>query len=117
MSAVDTALWDLKRPCSPAGQPAARANRDEVPVYGSGGFTTYDERAARAQLERWTELSWPSRGSRSRWASPGAPSQPGTGEDRLRRRVIGPDADCTWSDGGYSRKQAVRMARAMRTRT
>lgn len=28
---------------------------DEVPVYGSGGFTTYDDATARAQLEQWVQ--------------------------------------------------------------
>jgi L-alanine-DL-glutamate epimerase-like enolase superfamily enzyme len=78
ISAVDTALWDLK--ATLLGLPVSRllgAVRDEVPVYGSGGFTTYDEGAARAQLERWTgDLRIP--GSRSRSASPGAPNPAGT---------------------------------------
>ena len=55
ISAVDTALWDLK--ATLLDLPVSRLLgpvRNEVPVYGSGGFTTYDERAARAQLERWT---------------------------------------------------------------
>src|SRR6202044_815754 len=54
ISAVDPALWDLK--ATLLGLPARRllgAVHDEVPVYGSGGFTTYDEPAASAQLERW----------------------------------------------------------------
>jgi L-alanine-DL-glutamate epimerase-like enolase superfamily enzyme len=43
ISAVDCALWDLK--ARRLGLPLHRllgAVRDEVPVYGSGGFTTYD---------------------------------------------------------------------------
>ncbi|HEX4287944.1 MAG TPA: mandelate racemase, partial [Trebonia sp.] len=55
ISAVDTALWDLK--ATLLGLPVSGllgAARTQVPVYGSGGFTTYDEAAARAQLERWT---------------------------------------------------------------
>ncbi len=55
ISAVETALWDLKGIL--LGVPVCAllgAVRDTVPVYGSGGFTTYDEPAARTQLERWT---------------------------------------------------------------
>jgi L-alanine-DL-glutamate epimerase-like enolase superfamily enzyme len=55
ISAVDTALWDLKAIL--LGLPVSRLlgmARSEVPIYGSGGFTTYDEAATRAQLERWT---------------------------------------------------------------
>ena len=43
ISAVDVALWDLKAKL--LGLPLYRllgAARDRVPVYGSGGFTTYD---------------------------------------------------------------------------
>src|SRR5689334_16301342 len=51
ISAVDTALWDLKARC--LGLPLASllgACRDEVPVYGSGGFTTYSDEKLREQL-------------------------------------------------------------------
>src|ERR1700678_284097 len=54
ISAVDAALWDLK--ATLLGVSVSKllgATRDAVPIYGSGGFTTYDERATRAQLERW----------------------------------------------------------------
>ena len=78
ISAVETALWDLKGTL--LGVPVSRllgAVRDTVPVYGSGGFTTYDEPAARTQLERGP-ATWPSRASRSRSASPGAPRRRAT---------------------------------------
>lgn len=54
ISGVDTALWDLKAKL--LDLPVCRLlgmAREEVPVYGSGGFTTYDDDAAAAQLERW----------------------------------------------------------------
>ncbi len=44
ISAVDVALWDLKARL--AGLPLARLlgqERDEVPIYGSGGFTSYSD--------------------------------------------------------------------------
>ena len=56
ISAVDIALWDLKARL--LGLPVAgllgRA-RQHVPVYGSGGFTSYDERQTREQLSGWVE--------------------------------------------------------------
>jgi L-alanine-DL-glutamate epimerase-like enolase superfamily enzyme len=54
ISAVDVALWDLKARL--LGLPLHRllgAVRTEVPVYGSGGFTTYDERRLAEQLTHW----------------------------------------------------------------
>ena len=46
ISAVDIALWDLKARLlgCPLTSLLGRV-RDDVPVYGSGGFTSYDERA------------------------------------------------------------------------
>ena len=79
ISAVDTALWDLK--ATLLGVPVSRLlgqARDAVPVYGSGGFTTYDEPAARAQLEQLDGGPGASPGSRSRSASRGAPTRPAT---------------------------------------
>ncbi len=53
-SAVDTALGPSKATlldlpvCGLLG-----AVRQDVPIYGSGGFTTYDDATAAAQLGRW----------------------------------------------------------------
>jgi len=115
ISAVDTALWDLKAKL--LGLPVCRLlgmARDEVPIYGSGGFTTYDEATARAQLERWT----------CEWAIPRVKIK--IGESRgsnprrdlarvaFARQVIGGDAELyVDANGAYGRKQAIRMARAM----
>jgi L-alanine-DL-glutamate epimerase-like enolase superfamily enzyme len=115
ISAVDTALWDLK--ATLLGLPVSRllgAARDEVPVYGSGGFTTYDEAAARAQLEHWTgDLAIPRVKIKigESWGT-----RPGRDLARIAfaRQVIGPHAELyVDANGGYTRKQAVRMARAM----
>ena len=115
ISAVETALWDLKGIL--LGAPVSGllgAVRDAVPVYGSGGFTTYDDATARAQLERWTgDLAIPRVKIKigESW---------GTAETRdlariaFARKVIGQAAELyVDANGGYARKQAVRMARAM----
>ncbi|HVT69649.1 MAG TPA: enolase C-terminal domain-like protein [Trebonia sp.] len=115
ISAVDAALWDLKAIL--LGVPVSRLLglvREEVPVYGSGGFTTYDDAAARAQLERWTgDLGIPRVKIKigESW---------GTAEARdldriaFARQVIGPGTELyVDANGGYSRKQAVRLGRAM----
>jgi L-alanine-DL-glutamate epimerase-like enolase superfamily enzyme len=115
ISAVETALWDLKGTllgvpvCSLLG-----AVRDTVPVYGSGGFTTYDAAAARAQLERWTgDLAIP-RVKIKIGESWGTAQARDLARIAFARNVIGPEPELyVDANGGYTRKQAVRMARAM----
>jgi len=54
ISAVDTALWDLK--ARVLRLPLCRLFgkcRESAPIYGSGGFTTYSDERTTAQLEQW----------------------------------------------------------------
>lgn len=56
ISAIDVALWDLKGKI--LGMSVASllgCCRDVVPIYGSGGFTTYDDSRLTAQLQGWVE--------------------------------------------------------------
>jgi L-alanine-DL-glutamate epimerase-like enolase superfamily enzyme len=56
VSAVDSALWDLKARL--LGLPLAQllgAARADVPIYGSGGFTTYSDERLAEQLGGWVE--------------------------------------------------------------
>ncbi len=56
ISAVDCALWDLKARL--LGLPLAQllgVRREHVAVYGSGGFTSYDDARLREQLGRWVQ--------------------------------------------------------------
>ena len=115
ISAVETALWDLKGAL--LGMPVLSllgAVRDAVPVYGSGGFTTYEEPAARKQLERWTgDLAIP-RVKIKIGESWGTREARDLARIEFARKVIGPEAELyVDANGGYARKQAVRMARAM----
>jgi len=54
ISAVDTALWDLKARLLdlPLVQ-LLGARRERIPVYGSGGFTGYDDTRLQEQLGQW----------------------------------------------------------------
>lgn len=54
ISAVDCALWDLKAKLLdlPLVRLLGRL-RDAVPIYGSGGFTTYTDDDLREQFARW----------------------------------------------------------------
>jgi L-alanine-DL-glutamate epimerase-like enolase superfamily enzyme len=56
ISAVDTALWDLKAQMLdlPLAKLLGRC-RDRVTVYGSGGFTSYSIEQLQTQLSAWVE--------------------------------------------------------------
>jgi L-alanine-DL-glutamate epimerase-like enolase superfamily enzyme len=56
VSAVDVAWWDLKARLLdvPLGDLLGRC-RDDVPVYGSGGFTTLDDAQLADQVEGWAK--------------------------------------------------------------
>jgi L-alanine-DL-glutamate epimerase-like enolase superfamily enzyme len=54
LSAVDIAWWDLKARLLDAPFTALfGAHRDSVPIYGSGGFTTFTDRQLADQVEWW----------------------------------------------------------------
>ncbi|MEG3192170.1 hypothetical protein [Lysobacter sp. D1-1-M9] len=56
VSALDVALWDLKARLLQVSLPdLLGAARDRVPVYGSGGFTSYDDVQRSTQLSGWIE--------------------------------------------------------------
>jgi L-alanine-DL-glutamate epimerase-like enolase superfamily enzyme len=112
IAAVDTALWDLKARL--LDQPLFRllgAVRDEVPVYGSGGFTSYADGELADQLRGWVhERGIP--GVKIKIARNWG-GDPATDIKRvtLSRETIGADAELMVdANGGYSRKQAVAMA-------
>jgi L-alanine-DL-glutamate epimerase-like enolase superfamily enzyme len=54
IAAVEIALWDLQSKF--LHLPLAKllgATREEIPVYGSGGFTSYSEKQLRKQFQNW----------------------------------------------------------------
>ncbi|MEH0416942.1 enolase C-terminal domain-like protein [Streptomyces sp. B21-083] len=115
IAAVDIALWDCKARL--LGLPLVQllgAARDDVPVYGSGGFTTYDSDRQDRQLRGWVEQEGIPRVKikiGESW---------GRCEERDRRRVAEARAsvgDTTSlyvdANGAYSAKQAVRVAGAL----
>jgi L-alanine-DL-glutamate epimerase-like enolase superfamily enzyme len=115
LSAADIALWDLKARllgCPVAGQ-IGRA-RDDVPVYGSGGFTTYDDARTREQLSGWVGQDRIPRVKIKIGESWGSNESRDLARVALAREVIGPDTELyVDANGGYSTGQAVRMADRM----
>ncbi len=111
LSAVDVALWDLKARL--LGVPLHRligAVRDAVPVYGSGGFTTYDERQLRDQLTRWTQELHIPRVKIKIGESWGTRLDRDLARMRQARETIGDGVELfVDANGGYTRKEAVRM--------
>jgi L-alanine-DL-glutamate epimerase-like enolase superfamily enzyme len=107
ISAVDVALWDLK--ARMLEQPLSRllgAVRDSVPVYGSGGFTSYDDDTLERQLAGWVEQGMPA-------VKMKIGSEPQRDPERVRRArdAIGDRAELfVDANGAYDRKQALHLA-------
>ncbi|MBA3778104.1 MAG: mandelate racemase [Chloroflexi bacterium] len=114
ISAVDIALWDLRARAHEI--PLYRLigeRRDRVPVYGSGGFTTYDESELVDQMTGWVDAGIPRVKMKIGLDDGRRPS-----EDLRRvaavRRAIGPDAELfVDANGGYSARQAIDVARGL----
>jgi L-alanine-DL-glutamate epimerase-like enolase superfamily enzyme len=107
ISAVDGALWDLKAKLLDV--PLVRllgAARDEVPAYGSGGFTSYTIPQLQSQLGGWAEEGFS-------MVKMKIGRRPADDPRRIAaaREAIG-DAVSLFVDanGGYGRKQALAIA-------
>jgi L-alanine-DL-glutamate epimerase-like enolase superfamily enzyme len=107
ISAVDTALWDLKaRLLELPLATLLGAVHDSVPVYGSGGFTSYSIQRLQAQLAGWVREGIPR-------VKMKIGSRPGEDVARVRaaREAIGGEAGLfVDANGAYSRKQALEFA-------
>ena len=107
IAAVDTALWDLKARLLEL--PLCRllgGGRDCVPVYGSGGFTAYDDAQLSEQLSGWVSQGIPRVKMKV-----GSHPEDDPRRVRLSREAIGPDVELfVDANGAYSRKQALELA-------
>lgn len=108
ISAVDVALWDLKaRLLGTRLALLLGPTRETVPIYASGGFTTWDDE----RLTRWLDENldvgrakikigeaWGTRESRD------------LARIHLARDVLGDRELYVDANGGYTAKQAIRLA-------
>jgi L-alanine-DL-glutamate epimerase-like enolase superfamily enzyme len=115
VSAVDIALWDAKARL--LGLPLVQllgAARDDVPVYGSGGFTTYDDQRLDRQLRGWVDDEGIPRVKIKIGESWGRREARDLRRVARARTCIGESAELyVDANGGYSAKQAVRVAAAL----
>jgi L-alanine-DL-glutamate epimerase-like enolase superfamily enzyme len=107
VSAVDLALWDLKaRLLGLAVGSLLGGARDDVAVYGSGGFTSYSNDQLQAQLGTWS-----AEGIAAVKMKVGRDAAGDRARVRAARDAIGPDtALFVDANGAYSRKQALSQA-------
>jgi len=107
ISAVDTALWDLK--CKLLDLPLCLLLgrfRDAVPIYGSGGFTTYSDAELREQLGGWVTREG------CRWVKMKIGSEPDRDPHRVEvaKSAIGEHTLFVDANGAYNLKQALQFA-------
>jgi L-alanine-DL-glutamate epimerase-like enolase superfamily enzyme len=111
ISAVDTALWDLKaqRLETPLASLLGR-RRDRVPIYGSGGFTTYSDDELRDQLSGWVERDG------CRWVKMKIGSHPTNDPHRIEvaRQAIGEHGLFVDANGAFSARQALALSERCR---
>jgi L-alanine-DL-glutamate epimerase-like enolase superfamily enzyme len=111
ISAVDIALWDLKaRLLQLPLQNLLGAVRQDVPVYGSGGFTTYDDAQLQRQFGHWVQEQGIPRVKMKIGESWGTNPTRDLARMRAARRIIGDDVELyVDANGGYARGQAIRV--------
>lgn len=107
IAAVDAALWDLKARL--LDLPLVKllgAVREGLPLYGSGGFTSYSIEQLQEQLSGWVEQGIPR-------VKMKIGTRPEEDLDRVRaaREAVGPEAELfVDANGAYGRKQALEFA-------
>jgi len=107
ISAVDCALWDLKsRLLDLPLVTLLGAAHESVPIYGSGGFTSYTNDKLQEQLGGWAEQGI----SRVKMKI-GTHPDDDLNRVRAARKAIGEDVELyVDANGAFSRKQALAFA-------
>jgi L-alanine-DL-glutamate epimerase-like enolase superfamily enzyme len=107
IAAVDVALWDLKARILDLPLVSLLGTaRSSVPIYGSGGFTSYSVEQLQAQLGGWAE-----QGIRRMKMKIGAHPEDDVARVWAAREAIGPQSQLfVDANGAYSRKEALAKA-------
>lgn len=116
IAAVDVALWDLKARIAemPLTQLFGRVDA-EIPVYWSGGFTSYSDEELAAEFADAVHGQGIPRVKMKVGSHWGREPERDAERVQLARKVIGDHAELyVDANGAYTRKQAIRMARAFR---
>ncbi|MFD7160477.1 enolase C-terminal domain-like protein [Kribbella sp. NPDC059898] len=115
LSAVDCALWDLKARI--LGVPLHRLLgrvHESVPVYGSGGFTTYGRQQLNDQLNGWVFDQRIPRVKIKIGESGGTCRRRDLERVREARRIVGSSAELyVDANGAYTPGQAVRVGHGL----
>jgi L-alanine-DL-glutamate epimerase-like enolase superfamily enzyme len=107
ISAVDTALYDLKaRLLDVPLVSLLGAYRTSVPIYGSGGFTTYSDRELAQQLGGWVSEQG------CKFVKMKIGSEPAQDPHRVEvaKHAIGNATLFVDANGAYGPKQAIKLA-------
>lgn len=107
ISAVDNALWDLKAKLLNLPLVSLLGGaRKSIPVYGSGGFTSYNKEKLQEQLTHWQSM-----GIQKFKIKIGRKPAEDIQRVENARDAIGAKADLfVDANGGYTRKQALYFA-------
>ena len=107
ISAIDNALWDLKaRLLESPLVDVLGAVRPGIPVYGSGGFTSYDDRQLENQLGGWGERRFSMVKMKI-----GTHPQDDPRRVALARKTIGAKVELfVDANGAYTGTQAIQLA-------
>lgn len=108
ISAIDNALWDLRAKLLNVSLVQLLGSaRDSIPVYGSGGFTSYDDKQLQSQLGGWAD-----KGFMFVKMKIGTNPEDDPRRVQLARKAIGDKADLfVDANGAYTAKQAIDLAR------
>lgn len=107
ISAVDIALWDLKAKILglSVADLIGRAH-DSVPIYGSGGFTSFSDAQLAEQLGGWA-----TQGLAAVKMKVGRDAAADPHRLDVARDAVGPDVELfVDANGGYTRKEALALA-------